>query len=84
MLEIFITRTVELIARIAGVTGRAVVAVRVRFAMLRAAPDAGYSTEFWVVTATVVAVALTALGIWASDVLTAVHNVQLTTNTAGS
>jgi hypothetical protein len=55
-----------------------------RIAALRAEPEAGYSTEFWVVTGTVVAVALAALGYWAADVLTAVHNIQLTTNTPGS
>jgi hypothetical protein len=84
MMENLITRTTKLVARIAEATRRAAVVVRVRFTVLRAAPDAGYSTEFWVVTGTVVAVALTALGIWAADVLTAAHNVQLTTNTAGS
>ena len=42
------------------------------------------STESWVVTGTVVAIALATLGYWATDVLTAVHNIQLTTNTPGS
>ncbi len=59
-------------------------ALRERYAVLRTEPEAGYSTEFWVVTGTVVAIALAALGYWATDVLTAVHNIQLTTNTPGS
>lgn len=56
-------------------------ALRDRWAVLRAEPEAGYTSEFFVVTGLIVAVAIGALAYLAVQIMTAAHNVQVTNNT---
>lgn len=50
--------------------------LRARLRVLRAAPEAGYSTEAVVVIALLVAMAITAVGVIAAKVLATAHNIQ--------
>lgn len=53
-----------------------IAALRARLALLRAEPDAGYSTEAVVVIALLVAMAITAVGIIAAKVISAATNIK--------
>ena len=50
--------------------------LRDRLAVLRAEPEAGYSTEAVVVTALLVVMALTVIGIIAAKVISTANNLQ--------
>ena len=51
-------------------------ALRQRLRVLRAQPEAGYSTEAVVVIALLVAMAITAVGIIAAKVISSAHNIS--------
>jgi protein-S-isoprenylcysteine O-methyltransferase Ste14 len=55
--------------------------LRMRWAVLRSEPEAGYTSEFFVVTGLIVAVAIGALAYLAVQIMTAAHNVQVSNNT---
>jgi hypothetical protein len=57
--------------------------LRSRLQAVRERPEAGYSTEFVIVTALVAAAAITVVGIIIAKVVTAAHGISTGTATGG-